>query len=620
MSDRIFLSIAVSKPEALVELPGARTAARRMASWAEANGYRVVKIDDAEGQEVTIERIREALVRAIEEVTAWAPLRRLIVFFAGHGAAKDINVSFWLLSNWNSNSSEAVNLPAFQRILRFYGPRQVTLIGDCCSVTHDNFLDVIGSAVLERPDEEPADFELDRFYAADAGKESFMIKAEGSKDAFCIFTEVLLDALEGDAPGAFEIQLTGEPAVTSGSLTVHLQYAVPLEASRYNLVMKPKPEPGFYTDRIYVRFPPLPTAGYAPVADPGDDGGGGEPGLIFSGPTERTVPKVDLIPAEPSRGRADEDRVREEGEERLRKARAFRADFDPEDVPTHFETDCGLAVLGAEPKSVETSVGLVHRDPNRPDVWFPLYIGGNAFGMDWADVLIDFDADRHAYVCAVQGFIATLQLYNPDRASVVHRPVWENPREETSAVDLLARANAGLLSTEHLVNTAAELRRRKHADFTLGCVAAYLYDSIGDVESIRSIAAYYANAGQVVPLDVALLSNGILNTVDGKLVVDIPATADRRPRTEIETSHPFTFGATAHVEHAPVGGSAPWMRGGWTAVSTARYEKGAFGWRDRAQQVIPYLAPSPFTMVRREGRQALANLVGVRVPQPVEAD
>jgi hypothetical protein len=61
------------------------------------------------------------------------------------------------------------------------------------------------------------------------------------------------------------------------------------------------------------------------------------------------------------------------------------------------------------------------------------------------------------------------------------------------------------------------------------------------------------------------------------------------------------------------------MRSGWTAVPTAQFDDSAHAWRDRASEVVAYLAPSPFTLVEEEGREALANLVGIRVPELLDA-
>src|SRR5690606_27985168 len=120
--------------------------------------------------------------------------------FAGHGATHSIFDQFWLLNNWNTDLSEAIKVLTFQRVLERYGPKQVSMIGDACQEVSPHFIDLVGSAVLNRPDDEPIPYELDRFFASDAGKQAFMIKGQGNQQSFCLFTEVLLDALEGDAP------------------------------------------------------------------------------------------------------------------------------------------------------------------------------------------------------------------------------------------------------------------------------------------------------------------------------------------------------------------------------------------------------------------------------------
>ncbi|MDZ5434841.1 hypothetical protein T3H00_19510 [Pseudomonas fluorescens] len=53
-SDRIFVSIAVSKPEGgLDPLPGAIRAAKRMAAWADAQNYKTLLLHDGEHPEIS---------------------------------------------------------------------------------------------------------------------------------------------------------------------------------------------------------------------------------------------------------------------------------------------------------------------------------------------------------------------------------------------------------------------------------------------------------------------------------------------------------------------------------------------------------------------------------------
>ena len=77
-SGRIFVAIAVSKPGGgLAPLPGAITAAERMAAWAEGQGYNTLLLHDGSRPEITVELLREKITQAINEVTDHTELKRL---------------------------------------------------------------------------------------------------------------------------------------------------------------------------------------------------------------------------------------------------------------------------------------------------------------------------------------------------------------------------------------------------------------------------------------------------------------------------------------------------------------------------------------------------------------
>ena len=130
-SDRIFVSIGVSKPGGgLDELPGAIKAAERMAAWATAQGYETILVHDRKHGEVTIDLLRDAIAPAIKQVTDRTELKRLVVFFAGHGAALAVGDQYWILTHWKKRPTEAVKVSSLQRMLEYYGPTQVAIIGD----------------------------------------------------------------------------------------------------------------------------------------------------------------------------------------------------------------------------------------------------------------------------------------------------------------------------------------------------------------------------------------------------------------------------------------------------------------------------------------------------------
>jgi hypothetical protein len=590
-----------------------------MAKWAADNNYHVVAIDDSVTP-VTKTLLRAKLLTAIAEVQREAMLRRFVFFFAGHGAIKGINEPYWLLSNWWTETEEAIDLVTFQRMLRYYGPKQVALIGDACQVVHKDFLEVKGSSILPRRDQEPSRFELDQFFAADAGEQAFTIRAEGSDEAFCIFTEVLLDALEGDAKEAFEPSTEGEFVVTSGSLTSYIVERVPLEAGRHHLTMSPLPQPGFVTDRTYVRFP----AGWLAGRETQP------PRAAFV-----QTPETEVI----VNGNKRFERLRSDKEQKAENIKAALAESDA--TAAHFRppqffsfVPAALHVAGALVQSITGTKGTKDEGRALPDGALPGFfrvdVGGGSPGWDWADLLVTLDTSRkvqNVYVCAVYDFIAALQvLHESGDINLLHRSIGRfqpPPNEafvrdilvpwENFVRDVLARLSAGLLNAADVVNIAVQARKGKHIDFTLGCLAAYLYDSIGDLDGIRSIAYFYTWCGQIVPLDIALLSGGLIRQSDnGQMTVDIPATVDRQARTVVEQANPFTYQKTPAVEGAQIGGRAPWLRSGWRAIDTANIDESARTWREEALGIIPYLERGEFSAVNEQGAQALRDLLGAR--------
>jgi len=116
--DRIFISIGVSKPGGgLDELPGAITASERMAAWAEAQGYLTLLLHDGAVPEITTDVLRDRIAAAITEVTDRTELKRLVIFFAGHGAALAIGDQYWILTNWQTRTTEAIKVSSLQRML-----------------------------------------------------------------------------------------------------------------------------------------------------------------------------------------------------------------------------------------------------------------------------------------------------------------------------------------------------------------------------------------------------------------------------------------------------------------------------------------------------------------------
>lgn len=601
--DRIFVSIAVSKPDGGLEaLPGAIKASERMAAWAEAHGYIPLLINDSLFNEVTTGLLRDKISEAIKEVTDRVVLHRIIIYFAGHGASLGIGDQTWLLSNWDKRPSEAIKVPSIQRMLEYYGPEQVAIIGDACQEYSARFIDVLGSAILDKTDEHPRKFELDRFFPVDAGSQAFMIKGKCVEEDFCLFTEVMLDALEGDAPMHYFEKINSGRHVTSQTLAKYLEDNLATEAGKYGLRMDPRLEPGFYKDPVYYSAP--------------------EPSGPDASPHRRSVPSVRLTEYverrfEDERAAAvKETHLKDELDElRGQKEETYSAAVGA-DLLHHFETGCGICFSGAKVVRAHASRGTLSQvDPN----WYRLESSNEGDTQLSADVLVEIYDGSVASACVVQNFITAMHIFETGETNVLHRANAETRARNRGSergdqiIALLGRLNAGTLTEEEIVDAAAMMRSFKHDVITVGAVVAQFYDSIRDTESLQSIAAFYAQNAQPIPLDIVLFGAGRLFAKDDLLYVDIPATPKRKPRSEVERKRRFTFRAMPELIQYPIAGRVPWMRQAWGAIETADCDKSAEKWRRLALSVLPHLGAGQFSQVRREGREALFALTGITV-------
>lgn len=210
----------------LPELPGARTDARRAAAWAEASGYEVTALVDDDGTTVAAASIYDAVQQAV----AAGDVDRLVLFFAGHGVAKGAALDFWLLSAGPDNPNESVNVDASLRLARTSGIPHVAVFADACRTA-------VGAARLGMegyvvfPDAGlDTDVEVDRFLATRPGFVARERAPTDAVEAFGVFTDRLLDALDAPPPAAVEPALDGSGrqvvALTAGSLKRWLVDAV----------------------------------------------------------------------------------------------------------------------------------------------------------------------------------------------------------------------------------------------------------------------------------------------------------------------------------------------------------------------------------------------------------
>jgi hypothetical protein len=592
---RACVSIGVAKPDNLDRLPGATHAALAMIEWATRAGFDGYLVTDQDGP-VTVARVREAFTLALGGDQA-DPLDHLIVHFAGHGVAYGVEDQFLLLSHWQHETDQAIKLSLFVRLLQYYRPRRVSLFIDACRTRQTVSTELLhGSGILPLPNEIPREFLEDRFRAAVHGEKAFMIR-DSTGVARCMFSTVLLRALCGKYDEAIDHR--GSAAVvTSPRIFAAVSLHLPREAGLRKLTVQPSLKPGFVLpDDVYTTLP----IAYEPPDLP--------PPVVRRGPP----PTVAIWPETHLRQFA--------GEYASERGATYRySDLDTGLVINGAGRDRQQQLIVAPPNSAQP-----HEESGNGTLW-RFVEDGRPLSMP-SSLLIELDTGEWIGGAVVPKKIITVTV-NERRvseskgaaavrgaASVIYRSpdggayLDEFQRASDASEQIIARLRAGLLTSDDALDVAVRIRMDKHVDPLLGTVAAYLYDALGDRDSIRRIAWFYATSYVQVPFDVALLANleGTRGP-DGRLRVRIPAVQQREPRTYAERELSHYFGPTFDIPDALVAGGFPWLRQGWALLQATRLPLHP-ALIELAHWLPDVLLPFPFTTLTSGAGRLLAALV-----------
>jgi hypothetical protein len=594
------IAIGVSSAPPLPYLGGAVNGARAFHQWATALGYDARLVTD-EDEPLTLTRLRNELQATLGMGSP--PLRRLLLYFAGHGLIREAEEGLWLLSDWSSEL-RAVAVEALKRRLYRYGVAQIAIFADACRGLPDDIeaADLTPDAVLGRgPGPRSSVAAIDKFIATQDGTETFMVPGPTPEDDRCLFSGVLLEGLWGTKPGAFSTVVRDK--VTSRSLGAYLQSEVPLVAARYAWTVVPTVSPTF---------------------PEGED--------VYFGDGPRITPPTFLDWPDPERLKAlSQDRHPEpllapalgggpvdrawEGDGPI--AKPLHDELRDQERPSHFETGSGFAVDGEEVVAVWTTSEEFAEAHGRPNWW---RVGSTTVGP-WlhraAPVLIELSSGRCAGVTALPEFIASLVVRAHGVAGLVYRVTYMGADVAAATEVALGELERGGLHADAATDLALELRQGKHADPVRGVISAYLYDAMGDVDSIRRMAFYYVMHDQPIPYDIALLAQLEGELRDGILWATVPPVPVRAPRTEREGRFRWTHSAT-DAGNGPVAGLWPWLRQGWALLDDPA-DDGTTLVLPGVMELTAHVTSARFTTLDAEGGRELARLFGLTAPAARQA-
>ena len=191
VSGRYAIAIGVRKSGRLPRLEGAIADARAFAEWASAPGRDyIVKLVTDEDDAVTVDRLKREINTILGE-----DVSRLLIFYSGHGICGQAG-DYWLLSNYDRDSDEAVNLSQSMRNARRLGIGQIAIFSDACRSSLNNAAMVSGRVIFPVPSGSARmTSPYDEFLSTDIGDAAQEVPDEDPAKSYGVFSRCLLTAL-----------------------------------------------------------------------------------------------------------------------------------------------------------------------------------------------------------------------------------------------------------------------------------------------------------------------------------------------------------------------------------------------------------------------------------------
>lgn len=657
---RVCVAIGVSRAEGLLPLRAAAKAAEEIGNWARLSGFAraadVEVITDVV-EPVTVERVAATLTRLLP---IGLDTDTLLLHFAGHGLREDNTRTLWLPTNWRS-SLRAIAVERLKNRLSDFGVSNVTIISDACKtlavdrdtsdLTPDGVLGA-GTSAGRRPI-------FDRFDAAHDVEAAFVVPGPSPDLSRCLFSGAVTEGLWG-AEKARDRHHFGK--VTPGSLSDYLQMRVADLCRTYRLDCTPQSAPGRPEDHLIyfdeanldVTTVPAPIEWPAPVEmlpdqqpgpplgiqhksafgdddAPDDDraieadivGGGsgdrsggpsgGLEGAAIIGPArdllDRWIRDISRHSRSGSRALSDRARAR-----LLAQARSEVEGMVASERQTQRRKRTYSVLSSGAPLQVYASnLLLAGPGPCATAIWSSEPVTRTAEREWQAEVtassrqlVVEYDDGVFVPLVAYSDFVTVAAHDGDVPGGWLFRSFQEEAHALDAAAEMIVRTQASELSPKDVDGIAALLRSRKHGNPVIGAICSYLYDYVGDVDSIRRMAFFYARRHQPMPYDLALLGGLDALSKAGVMVADVPAVLGRAapPRSETVGLPSFVVQSTDRIS-GEVGGLCPWLRQGWDFLddTVARTDYAV----RKLLDVRRHLLSATFTALNYEGGRALTE-------------
>jgi hypothetical protein len=606
---RLYIAIGVGKPQGMTPLPGVKSSLDAMGKWAKREGYKVLTITD-EKAPVTVDRLAKRIRRHLEQ-----GMERIVVYFIGHGFLNYPD-QIWILSDGESVNTGRVSRDTFRNSLCTYRPKQIAIISDACL---DSRHFATGTVPILRDEKGPKRrVFVEGIYATLPNLPAFQFHPKTGKPGFALFTSVLVSFLNGEDKRAFQLAHVTSPHVTSQTLYYSLPDAVTEQAAEHGVDQEARMEIGFpQGEDIYSEFDPLHRTALSPDRSDAPKGSTtSEPSPLNKSPTgSQPPPKRTLLPFLPHRVVDD---IRRDAQIMGSKLVGL--------VHQAGESRARFVAINGRPAKYPWGPILARGDED----WLPVFEDdrpsppGNRLRRELLTISWGGGEDRAFSM--IPTFPNLLSIVEITGKGVSERPecthlswapnysLYNYEELSTQAWDALLDLTEGRLSSADAKPFADKLRLMKHVNPMIGIVCAYLYDSVGDVQSISRLCHFYVKHEQPIPFDIALLSGGEIQPSRESVgwVVRYPGA----PKDEMRAADhvPEYLWLETPSSTGRVGGVTPLIRSGWSrlAAHSNRFLR-EFG------QLEGSLSPGPVSTIlgleaRRQVFLLLSRLRFLRAP------
>lgn len=649
---RVCLTIGVSRAEGLAPLRAAATAAEEIGEWARLSGFAdpadICVLTDRKAP-VTVDMIKQA-------ITTLLPMGKstdaFLLHFAGHGLREDSTRTLWLPTDWQS-SLRAIAVEKLKNRLSDFGIANLTIISDACKALANDkdSSDLTADGVMGAGTSAGVRPILDRYDAVHDIESAFMVPGETPEESRCIFSGALVEALWGRRDDVFDPHFADQ--VTPGSLADFLTVRVRELCKTYGLACEPQMTPGRPADHlIYYKRNSVPAANIPPARDwpppvksgvtagaqgsdllassdsrpaagefLGDSIGISNPDISFSDRAtalpDDVQEKIDVWSEKLSgttvkgvgldwlktkaRGEVERALV---ADKKARLQRATRNALSLDDVT--LISGSNLVLRGMPPKAVWSAEMAEAGDAEQWRV---------EMGPEPArQIVVEYPDGVHVPMVLYPDMVTIAARDAQGAASWMFVSQYGPPQPSEESLDILLRMQAGNLAASEVDQIVAHLREMKHANPMVGAICSYLYDYVGDLDSIRRMAYFYVQHGQAIPFDVALMGELHIMGTDKGYAAMVPSVG---PRVEQDHTLPgYVTGSTSQAK-GPVGGYCPWLRQGWDFVESPSDREAPLV---QQLQAIPdlqtYLLPQTFTCFDKMGGKLLVKHWQMKARKP----